>query len=227
MFLTADNKIKWKLLGYAAAAVGAIIVAGLFWFDAPLYLFIRRFDWAPWGWIDKIFDAKVWLIASFAVLLVFYVKKCLISKPCFRNNRNRVSLVAFIRDFYLKTKHSYAFLTFCSVLGACVVAQVLKIVIGRFRPLFFEALDITGFRPFSTEWAFNSMPSGHAVASFAGLVMLGMLAPRIKWFTWTVAIIVGVSRVACGAHWPTDVIFGAFIGMVAADLVKSFFSRRA
>ena len=121
---------------------------------------------------------------------------------------------------------NYAFLIFSSVLSAGIVAKIIKICVGRFRPIFFEALDITGFRPFSLEWAFNSMPSGHTTATFAGLIMAGMLAPKIKPITWTLAIIVGVSRVAIGAHWPTDVILGAFIGMVAADVVKYLAFKR-
>lgn len=112
-----------------------------------------------------------------------------------------------------------------SVLSASIVGKALKIIIGRMRPLFFEALDKTGFVPFSTDWAFNSMPSGHTFASFAGLIMLGLLAPRIKWFTWSLAIIIGISRVCIGAHWPSDVILGAFIGMVAADFAKSGLKR--
>jgi undecaprenyl-diphosphatase len=69
------------------------------------------------------------------------------------------------------------------------------------------------------------MPSGHTALSFAGLVMLGMLMPRFKWLTWTLAILIAVSRVAIGAHWPTDVLLGAFVGMVAADFVLAIVQK--
>lgn len=221
MFLTKENKIKWKLMGWAAAVTAVIVMAGILWFDKPLYLFMRNFDCRLWRVFDLLFDAKMWIIVSAFVLLVFYIKKAIKSKPKFKNERNQFSITVFCQDFLQKTKNSYAFFIFCSVLSASLVAKVLKIFIGRARPIFYEALDMTGFFPPSTEWAFNSMPSGHTTASFAGLVMLGLLAPKYKWFTWTLAIIIGASRVAYGAHWPTDVVFGAFIGMAAADLVKA------
>ncbi len=225
MFLAENNKIKWNLLGVATVVVAVAVALGIAWFDKPLYLFMRNFDCAVWGWFDKIFDAKMWIAASFVLLCMFYGKKTVESKPCFKNSQNRFSIFVFFRDFIVKTKNSYAFFVFCSVLSASILAKGLKIMIGRARPIFFEALDMTGFFPWSNEWAFNSMPSGHTVATFAGLVMLGMLAPRIKWFTWTLAIVVGASRVAYGAHWPTDVLLGAFIGMVMADFVKALLKR--
>ncbi len=221
MFLTHENKIKWKLLGAGAAITLALVLLGVFWYDKPLYLFMRNFNWAPWGWIDRVFDAKIWIIVSAVLVGLFYIKKIQKSKPKFRNDRNRFSITTFFGDFIQKTKNSYAFFIFCSVLSAGLVAKALKIILGRARPIFFEALDLTGFFPFSMEWAFNSMPSGHTTASFAGLVMLGLLAPKIKWFTWSLAIVIGASRVCYGAHWPTDVILGAFIGMAMADLVKA------
>lgn len=225
MFLAENNKIKWKLLGIATVVVAALVALGIAWFDKPLYLFMRNFDCVAWGWFDKIFDAKMWVGASFVLMCAFYGKKIVETKPCFKNSQNRFSVFAFFRDFFVKTKNSYAFFIFCSVLSASILAKALKIMIGRARPIFFEALDMTGFFPWSNEWAFNSMPSGHTVATFAGLVMLGMLAPRVKWFTWTLAIVVGASRVAYGAHWPTDVLLGAFIGMIMADFAKSLLKR--
>lgn len=221
MFLTSNNKIKWKLLGIAFVATVLLCVLGIVWFDRPLYLFMRGFDCQICGCFNTVFRGEMWLIVSAAIIMVFYIKKSLKSKPKFKNDRNQISFSVFLRDFLLKTKTSYAFFVFCSVLSAGVVAKVLKTIIGRARPIFFEALNMTGFYPPSFEWAFNSMPSGHAAATFAGLVMLGLLAPKIKWATWTLAILVGASRVAYGAHWPTDVLLGAFIGMAAADLVRA------
>ncbi len=221
MFLTRDNKIKWNWVAWATLITAVLVLMGIFWFDKPLYLFLRNFDCGLWRIFDLVFGAKVWLAVSLVVLLVFYIRKISKTPVHFRNEKNKFSLTVFCKDFIEKTHNSYAFFVLSSVFVASVVGKILKVSIGRMRPVFFEALEKTGFVPFSIDWAFNSMPSGHSFASFAGLVMLGLLAPKIKWFTWTLAILIGFSRICVGAHWPSDVIFGAFIGMLAADLVKA------
>jgi undecaprenyl-diphosphatase len=103
-----------------------------------------------------------------------------------------------------------------------IITKILKIIIGRARPIF---ADPTLFNMFSQSHEFHSMPSGHTAISFAGLVMIGMLVPRMKWLTWTLAIVIAVSRVSIGAHWPTDVLLGAFVGMVSADFVLSIIRK--
>ncbi len=220
MFLTCDNKMLWRRLGWGALITGILVAMGILWFDKPLFLALRQLDCRLWSIFAKVFDGHVWIAVALVAYIVYFLKKtlkatgeCLLGKNC----RNVVS--AF-RDFVVKTKGSYAFLILCSVGVTGVLVKVLKIFIGRARPVFFEALDMTGFFPPSLSWEFNSMPSGHTAVSFAGLVMIGMLAPKYKPLTWTLAIMIGVSRVAIGAHWPSDVILGAFIGMVVADLVK-------
>ncbi len=219
MFLTVDNKIKWTRIAIAALVTLLLVICGVVWFDKPVYLFLRMFDCNLFKWIGYVFKGEFWICFCASFLGVFYLTKEL------KTNENSLKLIkqfkflSFLRDFIEKTKHSYVFFIFCSTLSAGIVAKVLKMLIGRARPIFFEALDMVGFFPPSTEWAFNSMPSGHTTVSFAGLIMIGLLVPRFKWLTWTLAILIGVSRVCVGAHWPTDVILGAFIGMVVADIV--------
>ena len=220
MFLTINNEIKWRKMAVAACVTLVLVVSGVMWFDKSLFLFLRQFDCGLWRGLAMIFDAKVWIFVSGVAVLVFCAKKCAKTDCGFLKCINRLNFGAFLHNFLLNIKTNNAFLIFCSVLSAGIIAKILKTVIGRARPIFFEALDMTGFFPPSLDWAFNSMPSGHATVSFAGLVMVGMLAPRYKVLTWTLAIVIGVSRIAIGAHWPSDVILGAFIGMVVADVVK-------
>ena len=225
MFLTKENNIKWNWLAYGSFVTLFLVFTGVFWFDKPLYLLLRNYDCRLWHIFDALFQAEIWIAASLIVLVIFYIKKILVENVKYRNNKGHICLKTFIIDAVNKTKNSYAFYVFVSVVSASLIAQVLKVIIGRARPIFYEALNMTGFFPFTADWAFNSMPSGHTTASFAGLVMLGLLAPKIKWFTWTLAVIIGVSRVCCGAHWPTDVILGAFIGMLVADFVKHILKK--
>jgi len=215
MFVTKENMLNWWRLLVGFIITLGLVFGGIFYFDIPLFNLLRVFDCAICEAIGAIFSAKVWLIVSFVMLCVFYLRKYLQSRE-----KN------FFSGAYNRVKNSYIFMIFASVFLASFVGVILKFLVGRARPVFYEALDMVGFFPFARDWAFHSMPSGHAMASFAGLVMIGMLVPRIKWFTWTLAVVIGVSRICVGAHWPSDVILGAFIGMVSANVIRAFVSGR-
>lgn len=125
----------------------------------------------------------------------------------------------------LQMAQLYAFI-FAGVAFPGLVSNLIKRTIGRARPEFLEELGHLNFESILNEWTYQSFPSGHATTSFAIAFVIGFLSRR--WFPWMllIAAIVGVSRVAVGAHYPTDVLGGIVVGSLGAYAVRNFFAKR-
>lgn len=62
-----------------------------------------------------------------------------------------------------------------------------------------------------------SMPSGHTAHAAVLAVFIAALYPRLRPLMWAMIAVVGFSRLVFGAHWPTDIIAGAAVGIAAAQ----------
>ncbi|SMF14342.1 phosphatase PAP2 family protein [Desulfovibrio gilichinskyi] len=97
--------------------------------------------------------------------------------------------------------------------SAMLIGDELKWFFGRCRPPLFFKDGSYGFTWFSTEYLKNSFPSGHTLRAFSLTSAIALLLPKKRYIPIIAAVLVAISRVVVGKHYPSDVIFGAFIGM--------------
>ncbi|WP_136620763.1 MULTISPECIES: phosphatase PAP2 family protein [Mesorhizobium] len=112
-----------------------------------------------------------------------------------------------------------ALFLFVAVAGGQVLSSLLKVGIDRPRPELVSHLV--------TETSL-SFPSGHAMLSAVTYLTLGALAARFlpgrttKIYVLSLAVLttllVGISRIYLGVHWPSDVLAGWCAGFVWAML---------
>lgn len=102
---------------------------------------------------------------------------------------------------------------FLSVLFSGIFVQLLKHGFGRARPELFTELGAYSFHPFIFDYSFNSFPSGHATTAGAVAWFLCWLLPRHRSLILTLTVIVAMTRVLTGHHYPSDVVAGFALGM--------------
>ena len=115
---------------------------------------------------------------------------------------------------------------FAAIGAPSLFDTIVKRMIGRARPLVGGSLDPYLFSPFKWNAAYASLPSGHATTAFAVLVAFGTLWPRARTVLWIYALLIAASRIAVTAHYPSDVLAGALVGVVGALLVRRWFALR-
>ncbi len=91
---------------------------------------------------------------------------------------------------------------------------LLKAGIGAPRPL--SILPVDTFMLIGSSYKSDSFPSGHVTTIFWVIALIFLMYRRtsIRVVLLGIGMIVGLSRIACGVHWPTDIFGGIILGWV-------------
>jgi len=93
-----------------------------------------------------------------------------------------------------------------------ILYRIIKRWIARPRP-YRTCPGICARTPSLDEFSF---PSGHTLHSAAFSLILTAYYPMSALFVWPLTVVIAVSRIVLGVHYPSDVIVGAAIGAVTA-----------
>lgn len=161
---------------------------------------------------------------------LFYDLNAFLSQaPSFQNNvtqiGNALILFSFFSIFYTPAPKVWEALIVASLISLGF-SKILKETLNIPRPAQILPLDtftIIGEKIIG----FSSTPSGHSITIFTGVnILLLALRPFQKqgffYLSYIVSLLIAfvfaLSRVAVGAHFPLDVLFGSFLGTLAAVL---------
>ncbi|WP_230659855.1 phosphatase PAP2 family protein [Psychrobacter sp. I-STPA10] len=95
-------------------------------------------------------------------------------------------------------------------LSGLIIYKLLKIKTVRPRPYQVHQVIILGERPLDV----FSFPSGHTLQAVLFTATLGSYYPSLLWIMLPFMLLVAISRMVLGLHYPTDVLIGAMIGYV-------------
>jgi undecaprenyl-diphosphatase len=130
-----------------------------------------------------------------------------------------ITLAAFFYLIAVRKRGAALYLT-VAVISGIIVSTSLKLGFDRPRPNLF---------PHGSYTYMPSFPSGHSIMSAIVYLTLGVLLAeaqpnlRLKIYIFSVAvcltILVGISRIYLGVHWPSDVLAGWIGGLSWALLI--------
>jgi undecaprenyl-diphosphatase len=144
-------------------------------------------------------------------------------------------IVAVAGLFLVLTRHRYsAGLLLVSTLGGLVLNMILKLGFNRPRP----AILVPEVQAVS-----SSFPSGHAMSAAIVYATVAYLAARLQKRVWPrvmvmsaaliLILLICISRLYLGVHYPSDVVAGVSIGlawaafcMATLEAIQKFGGRR-
>jgi len=177
-------------------------------------------SWAPLGRLDGSVSTHMHLVAIGHPLWVRIMEVVSnVGSPTVMR-----SLVAALAIFlWIRRARRLAIWAALTIAGGALIDVVLKAAVGRARPHFTDPVLLAPG---------GSFPSGHAFTATlgAGVVLLWalpLLATRGRIAAWILAaavpFLVGLSRIALGVHWVSDVVGGWLLGAALLAVTSAVF----
>lgn len=186
-----DKKKRW-IIGVIFIA----IVLGLsFYFDNEIIKFISN--------LRNLYLDKLFLVIKFL------------------NNEIIIVILLTLLLLWKKKKREWILPLWLTMGITAIITVALKIIVHRLRPFSAGIVPLAAgiiAKASYLVWDF-SFPSGDTSFIFCTIPIVSKLYPKLKYFWIGFAVLVGLSRIYFGLHYPSDVISGALIGLFTGMII--------
>lgn len=122
--------------------------------------------------------------------------------------------------YLLKQKWREVLIVFFSGLLAWTVGYLLKNIFLELRPF----LALPNVIPLWVESGY-AFPSGHSTAFMALGLSIFLIHKKVGYLFIFSALIIGITRIMAGVHYPIDILGGWVLGILIAYIVNRIFTK--
>ncbi len=105
-----------------------------------------------------------------------------------------------------------------SSMFAFVVAEVFGAIAGAIHSNNQPFAELSNVNQLIGHAIDNSFPSDHAIEFFSICITFLLFKKNLRYVWLAIAILVSISRVWVGVHYPADILVGAILGIIGAAL---------
>jgi undecaprenyl-diphosphatase len=240
----ADFRLRWDPLlkalralvqraGSVLGALGIFLVAGIIVAAVATWAFSEFAEHVMSGGTQAFDEAALrWISTHHSTAL----DSAMLDITVLGTSTVVMMIVCVAALFLTLTRHKYsALLLLVATVGGMILDTILKLQFDRPRPHVFT---------WGTHASMSSFPSGHAMSATIVYSTVAYLAARLqkrRWAHWltllaaaVVILLIALSRVYLGVHYPSDVLAGAIIGlawaafcMATLEAIQRFAQRQA
>ena len=207
--------------------ISAVTIIFFNFLDIFIFQITRSFHGIFFSFFSKIIDPlssvfdpfNVIIICLLVILLNFNVKYLLQNKIKLKLLQEKTDLefskIINTFDFYiLACKH-----WIWSLATAGILCNLIKYIFGVARPKYFFLEGFERIDFFNSFHKANSFPSGHTQAAFTLAILLVIYVKKYYWIIFMIAGLMGISRIFMSMHFPSDILFGAYLGSLVPILL--------
>lgn len=221
---TGTSKL-WPPVLTVAVIVILMIAGGLASFDGDLSRAAVSAEWRPVLLLKTL--TNLVLAAPYIVLFTAIIIATLIVRYKLRMQEGfRLKVPEVLQKHnFMGTIAGQSLFAASSILGAGLLVNILKYIVGRPRPHLLDTVGPFGFKPFDFSYHYVSFPSGHACTAAVLATLLTLWFPRFRFVAYAGLALIAVSRVFVQAHYPTDVLVGFTIGAVTTLILARLLAQ--